>query len=616
MYKSVVIENVDYKVYDFTKSILKNSTTSESNVVIVDIDEISLRQLGQWPWPRVTMASLVDKINSYNPSSIGLDIIFPERDRTSPLEISSFYKKFFHIDTTIVGLDTKLQDNDLLFSQAIKNSNSVLSVYMSNIKGIHNQCGSMNGVDFNTENIYLQNFQYLLCNTAILNNSAKNFGFINMTKDSDGILRRMPLFREYKDMKIPTLALAMLLNIDSKLDSISNQKFSILGHEISTDEKSNILLNYYDDKWYKKISSIDVLSKQVSKEILTGKIVLIGSSAVALHDQVTIANGRNMAGVQIHSTIIDNILNDELLVQPQKYKIINLILSFLLVSLILFLLYKELNITTIILFIVVLVVSFYINILYIEEGIYISFGYFIFPFLVYFFLTTTLKIILEIFERKIFIEELNRSNIALLDSMVHVAEIHDFETGMHIVRTKNYVKFLAQYIYDKGIYRDKLTPSKIEIMYRTASLHDLGKVGIPDAILKKKGKLTDSEFKIMKTHSMLGMRIIDNAIGSYKENDFLIIGRNIAKYHHEKWDGSGYPKGLKGDNIPVEARLMALADVYDALISKRVYKEAFSYEETIKIITDGRGSHFDPIIVDAFLECIDEFQRIAELYSE
>ena len=156
----------------------------------------------------------------------------------------------------------------------------------------------------------------------------------------------------------------------------------------------------------------------------------------------------------------------------------------------------------------------------------------------------------------------------------------------------------------------------IEMMYFTSPMHDIGKIGIADAILKKEGKLTDIEYEVMKTHADLGKHIINNAISSYKGNSFLIMAKNIAHYHHEKWDGSGYPEGLKGEEIPLESRFMAISDVYDALVSKRVYKGAFSFEKTVEIIKDGKRTHFDPVLVDAFMEIKEEFYKIAQEYQD
>jgi adenylate cyclase len=194
--------------------------------------------------------------------------------------------------------------------------------------------------------------------------------------------------------------------------------------------------------------------------------------------------------------------------------------------------------------------------------------------------------------------------------------VHDIETGAHIIRTKKYIKLLAEHIYSKGIYTKHLSKNIIHMMYSTAPMHDIGKVGIADAILKKEGKLTLLEYEVMKTHPDLGKHIINNAISSYHMNEFFQMARNIAYYHHEKWDGTGYPEGLEGEDIPIEARFMALADVYDALVSKRVYKDPFAYDVSVKIIFEGRGKHFDPVLVDAFMEIKDEFQRIAQTYSD
>ncbi|WP_373000602.1 CHASE2 domain-containing protein [Sulfurimonas sp.] len=617
-YKSDITKSFDYIVYDITTNLLKGHDYKdrESNVVVVDIDEKSLNTLGQWPWPRIVVAKLIDKINNMNPSTIAIDIIFPEKDRTSPIEISSFYKDFFNIDTSLSEIPTKLQDNDIILSDILKKSKSVMSVYLSKDNISNNNCENINSMDADLNHLELEYSQYLLCNTSKLKTSSKYYGFINTTIDSDGILRRMPLLRNYKYNIIPTLSLATLLNIDADFKIIDDNNFELLNHNIQTDKHTNVLLNFYDNIWYKKISALDVLNEKIPKDMLTGKIVLIGSSAAALHDQVVVTGGEKTVGVKVHVTTIDNILHDELLVQPIYFQQINSFISLLINILLFYLLVTKHNNLILFLFVITLVSSVVATMVNFDSGVYISIGYLLAPFLVHFFVISVLYIIIDTYERRIFSEELNRSHVALLDSMVHVAEVHDIETGAHIIRTKKYIKLLAEHLYSKGIYTKLLSPNSIEMMYRTAPLHDLGKVGIADSILKKKGKLTSSEYEVMKTHSELGGQIINNAILSYKENDFFVMAKNIAQYHHEKWDGSGYPEGLKGNNIPIEARLMAIADVYDALVSRRVYKEPFAYTKTIEIIIDGRGKHFDPVLVDAFLEIQGRFRDIAETYSD
>ncbi|MBK6592374.1 MAG: two-component system response regulator [Burkholderiales bacterium] len=202
-------------------------------------------------------------------------------------------------------------------------------------------------------------------------------------------------------------------------------------------------------------------------------------------------------------------------------------------------------------------------------------------------------------------------------AMASLAETRDSDTGNHIRRTQFYVKALAQYLSTHPKFSAQLTDSYIQILFKSAPLHDIGKVGIPDRILLKPGRFDAAEFEIMKTHTTLGYEAIEHAekqLGMHV--DFLSTAKEIALSHQEKWDGSGYPQGLAGDAIPVSARLMAVADVYDALISRRVYKEGMPHEKAVAIIIEGRGNHFDPDMVDAFVQLQDQFHAIALRFSD
>lgn len=202
-------------------------------------------------------------------------------------------------------------------------------------------------------------------------------------------------------------------------------------------------------------------------------------------------------------------------------------------------------------------------------------------------------------------------------ALAHLAEIRDPETGYHILRTQAYVDRLARRLKDHPRFADVLNDRYIDLLARSAPLHDIGKVGVPDAILQKPGKLTAEEWVTMKTHARLGAEAIELAErDAAEEVEFLKLAKEIAQWHHEKWDGSGYPDGLAGDGIPLSARLMALADVFDAVISRRVYKAAMSFEQARSIIADGRGGHFDPDMADAFLAGFDEFVAIATRYRD
>lgn len=201
-------------------------------------------------------------------------------------------------------------------------------------------------------------------------------------------------------------------------------------------------------------------------------------------------------------------------------------------------------------------------------------------------------------------------------SLAKLAESRDTETGAHLERIRSYVRLIGRRLVAEGLYADVLTVDFIEEMYHSTPLHDIGKVGIPDGILLKPDRLTAEEFDVMKTHTLIGgdtLRAADIEAGL---ESFLAMGRDVAYYHHERWDGNGYPFGKREQEIPLAARIVAVSDVYDALSSKRPYKEAFSHEKSRAIITEGRGTAFEPAIVDAFLACEDEVLEVHALLHD
>ena len=206
--------------------------------------------------------------------------------------------------------------------------------------------------------------------------------------------------------------------------------------------------------------------------------------------------------------------------------------------------------------------------------------------------------------------EITDSQMATILALSKLAESRDDETGHHIERVRTFSKLLAEQLRRDSRYAQSISDSYVENIYYAAPLHDIGKVGIPDNILLKPGKLTPEEFEIMKTHPVIGANTLQSVQANYPKNLFLNMGIAVAHAHHEKWDGSGYPDGLTGEDIPLAGRILALADVYDALRSKRPYKPAFSHEESCEIILKGSGQHFDPAVVDAFKKVESEFAEI------
>ena len=212
--------------------------------------------------------------------------------------------------------------------------------------------------------------------------------------------------------------------------------------------------------------------------------------------------------------------------------------------------------------------------------------------------------------------ERDEAQHATILALARLSEQRDNETGQHIERVSSYCKLAAEALREDGKHLDVITDGWIDDLVRSAPLHDIGKVGIPDSILLKPGKLTPEEWEIMKTHAEIGAITLDSVIQENGHQGFLAMGRDIAWCHHEQWSGEGYPRGLKGDQIPLSARILALADVYDALTTVRPYKQAWPHEEAIAWISGRAGSHFDPDVVQAFMRRAEEAQEIAERLAD
>ena len=212
--------------------------------------------------------------------------------------------------------------------------------------------------------------------------------------------------------------------------------------------------------------------------------------------------------------------------------------------------------------------------------------------------------------------QIQRLKNAIVFSFADIVEKRDQETGGHIARTSEYIEILVNAMIEHGVHADELRDMNLDSFVSSARLHDVGKIAIPDSILNKPARLSPEEYNGMKTHTAEGEEIINQMASRTDDDEFLLNARLFAGYHHERWDGTGYPHGLKGAKIPLPGRIMAIVDVYDALVSERPYKKAFTEEETVKIIMDNAGTQFDPFIADVFYEVRDKFSAVKQKYAD
>ncbi len=612
----------------FLDTFLKKSATGKApqNVVVVDIDELSLAAAGQWPWPRYRMATLVQAIADDKPAAIGLDILFSEPDRTSLDNIQKTFKRDFGLDLSIGGAPDGLKDNDGYLGRVLSDVGVVGAryYYFDYANRTEISAKPTFNITGRTDLLALNDAPGVLDNTYEISSQLKFGGFINNQPDSDGVLRRLPLLIRHQGVIYPHLSLATYMrSVGVDHASIGEDRYGPLirvgDHSIPIDSRGFALLRFVGTPdLYPSISALDILNGSFNEADIKGKVVFIGSTAAALHDQHNTIFDSRFPGLKVEAVALDDIESDSFVREPTwggTAILLACIATGLLMSTLFVLLRGPLQLflgTAALSGIVVLISLYLFNF----DGIFLSPGGPVLVAGILFTLFIGMRFAIEKRHAYVWFRQLANARQVAMESMAAVAESRDPETGAHIKRTQHYVKAIAEQLKSAGEYSDTLTREYIDLLFASAPLHDIGKVGVPDKILLKPGKLTDSEFELMKKHAEYGKKIIYSTAKKIEGNNFLQIAGEIAYGHHEKWDGTGYPLGLAGQDIPLASRIMAVADVYDAMISRRCYKPPFPHEESIQYMREKRGKIFDPAVFDAFLGIEDQIREIAATYQD
>jgi len=367
-YGSDYVKRLDHKIYDATGAINAQFREKEGATysVIVDVDEKSTQEFGQWPWPRIMDAELINLIDEMHPSAIGVNILFPEADRLSPLSIQQFYQTYFDVKVNLESLPSALHDNDKFLADVIQKSQATLPVYLQNRYYSQKHCEAMSYHQNIFKNIKSRfSAEELLCNHPSIQKGVENFGFINAWSDGDGVFRRVPLFMHYKEEVFPSFALATVLSFYQAID---------------IDKKEDMVLVNFSLNRPKVIAAADVLNGSISKEQIQGKVVIVGSSLVGLNRSFKISTGEEVSSSMIQAMLVDNILNHSFIIQPQFYKKMNVVFSFFLFLVVWLLLSKRAYSLMVMMLLALGVVSIVSLFLMYQKGVYISMGYLWIPF--------------------------------------------------------------------------------------------------------------------------------------------------------------------------------------------------------------------------------------------
>ncbi len=416
-WSSPLLAYLDYKFYDRFTQILPSSSAPMSTVV-VEIDDKSLRELGQWPWPRMITAKLIDSIASNKPKAIALDMVFSEPDRTSPSTLRGFYDTVLNHKITISGLPQELQDNDSILSDVIHHSPVVLPVFSNkDIRG--SACILPNTVTVADElkNASLYALDDMVCSLRIFQDKSQSIGHIHAEADEDGILRRLPMALKHQEIWIPTLGIAAItssglgMHSDTTSAFFGGMELGIDKHRFFVDKHAEALLNFYPFEKHERISAVDILNGVVDGGRLRDKYVLIGSTALGLDSTYTLSDGSVRSGVFIHTTLLENILNNDLGVQPLLYRTLNFILSFAVGLFLLLQMIRKRYLSVVIVYIIACSLTLLVTYAAWQYHIYLSIGFFIIPLSTLLFVLALLMFVIDYRNKKVFIDRLQRSDM-------------------------------------------------------------------------------------------------------------------------------------------------------------------------------------------------------------
>ena len=616
------IAQLDLRAYDeLLRRTARPSPTG--HVSIVAIDEKSIAEIGQWPWSRDVVAELVERLRDLGARVIAFDIILSEPDRLGrprPGALSAGEVASTTTDATLAAAlahQRAVTSFAFTFDATAGNAKSCVLQPLQAVQVAAPGQASPGHRLFQPSGV--------ICSLSVFNQAAGASGFLNVSLDTDGVVRRVPLMMEDRGELYPSLGLAAVQQIrGTRLVTLSATNghrltLGLAGQTIPLDANGCLLLRFPGPgRTIRYVGASDVLEGRLPAGSFADQIVFVGGTAVGVSDQVSTPLDMSYPGPEVHATVAESLLGREFIALPPyagAYDLGSSAAAGLAVALFTIaggLLWGGLGTA------IVCVLAWVLSLWSFETR-----NMFLSPVLPTLSATMSLAVVTVgkfVHERGRAESEKRRRQQAyrfIVQSLTSLTEARDVDTGKHARRTQGYTRLVASLLAKSPHFRGRLTRDMIELMAILAPLHDIGKVGIPDAVLNKPGPLTPDEYSQMRTHPRLGYNAIANAeaLSLIEDEEIVGLAKDMVFTHHEWWDGHGYPRGLSGEEIPIGGRILAVVDVYDALVAPRPYRGPMPHQQAVGIIRAQRGTHFDPDVVDAFVAGERDIEALSKTLS-
>jgi adenylate cyclase len=617
VFPPALLGRLDNAAYDILLRSVRTKPPG-GRVVIVDVDERSLSAIGQWPWRRDLIGGLIARLRDMGAATIALDMVFAEPDRYGDPGGSDQHRGANAQSTFDEALAATLREGRVVLGHAMRFDNVPAG---ASACVLHPVAPTVLHAGDETGDAPYFHATGVVCNLSVLAQAAGASGFMNAAPDADGILRRVPLLIELDGRVYPSLALAATMaatgsrDVVLRISNVNTASLIVDHHVVPVDGRANALVRYRGEKQtFPYVSAADVMSGRVPTGTLQDKIVFVGTTALGTREVVATPLDTLFVGVEVQATVADNLLQQDFISRSQFGTVLEGLAVLVLGAAVTWLVSSTGTLSG------VLGSGISIAALwYIAGWVLSTTGVFVSPLMP----TIAVSAALAVMTLVKFTVERGRADTAgrektnaqqlMVQTLLSLTETRDAETGRHSRRTQQYVRLLAEQLSTNPEFQDYLTPERIELVSSLAPLHDIGKVGVPDHILNKPGALTPDELAEMRKHPEYGYEVILKAEGrvGVRDDAILAMAKDIVYTHHERWDGTGYPRKLRGTEIPVEGRVMAVVDVYDAITTRTLYRPPMSYDDAVKFIVERRATHFDPAVVQAFVDVALRFKIVS-----